>query len=105
MPKPMTGRGRALTLTKAQPGWNAARRKPMKTLDSAFGLGIGRMASTLRETERAINSGVTVTSDTLPLMTATVQERCSSGQICRGLETQKPVRWPPAKRDGRPTQA
>ena len=67
MPKPTTGRGRALTLTKAQPGWNAARRKPMETLDSAFGLGLGRMASTLRETERAINSGVTVTSDTLPL--------------------------------------
>jgi len=67
VPKPVTGRGRAPTLTKAQPGWTEARRKPMETSDSAFGLGLGRMAPTLRETERAINSGVTVTSDTRPL--------------------------------------
>ena len=63
MPKPATGRGRAPTLPKAQLGKPKARRWRVETSCLVFGLVLGRMALTLRETKRPINSGATTTGD------------------------------------------
>jgi hypothetical protein len=64
MPKPTTGRGRAPTPPKAQLGKQKAGGRRVETFCLVLGLGLGRMASTLRETRMPINLAATVTAVT-----------------------------------------